>query len=95
MSATTLSHRTLSILHFRNVAYARSLSEMCAARHDMGEIACGRAAHKVFALPVAPQMFPCRGVGLSRAHSVGRPPCMPRQRVTTWESLFWVEVVPF
>ena len=37
----------------------------------------------IFALPVMPQMFRCQGGGLSRAHSVGRPPCTPRQRVTT------------
>ena len=41
------------ILHFRNVVYARSLSEMCAARHDMVHVACGRAAHTVFAVPVS------------------------------------------
>ena len=83
----------ISILYFRNVVYARSLSEMCAARHDMVQIACGRAAHTVFALRVAPQMFRCRRGGLSRAHSVGRPPCTPQQRVTTRESFFWVDVV--
>ena len=42
---------------------------MCAARHDMIEIACGCAAHTVFALPVAPQLFRCRGGGLSRGHT--------------------------
>ena len=31
------------------------------------------APHTRFALPVAPQMFCCRGGSLSRAHSVGRP----------------------
>ena len=41
------------ILHFRNVVYARSLSEMCAARRDMVQVACCCAAHTVFALPVA------------------------------------------
>ena len=35
----------------------------------------------VFALPVAPQMFRCRGGGLSRANSVGRPPCTPSMAV--------------
>ena len=33
-----------------------SLSEMCAARHDVVQVACGCAAHTVFAVPVAPQM---------------------------------------
>ena len=33
----------------------------------------------VFAVLVAPQMFRCRGGSLSRAHSVGLPPCTPRQ----------------
>ena len=83
----------VSILHFRNVVYARSLSEMCAARHEMVLVACGCAAHTVFAVPVAPQMFRCRGGSLSRAHSVGRPPCTPRRRVTTRESFFLVAVV--
>ena len=73
----------VSILHFRNVVYARSLSEMYATRHDMVQVACGCAAHTVFALPVAPQIFRCRGGSLSRAHSVGCPSCTPRQRVTT------------
>ena len=84
----------ISILHFRNVVYARSLSEMCAARHDVVQVACGCAAHTVFAVPIAPQLFRCRGGGLSQAHSVGCPPCTPRQRVTTRESFFWVDVVP-
>ena len=72
----------ISVLHFRNVVYARSLSERCAARHDMVHVACGRAAHTVLGLPVAPQMFRCRCGSLSRAHSVGCPPCTPRQHVT-------------
>ena len=59
----------------------------------MVEIACRCTAHTVFALPVAPQMFHCRGGSLSRAHSVGRPTCAQRQRVTTRESFFWVDVV--
>ena len=43
---------------------------------EMVEISCGCNTHTMFALPaVAPQMFRCRGGGLSRAHSVGRPPC--------------------
>ena len=67
----------ISFFHVRNVVCARSLSAMCAARHDMIQVACGFAAHTVFALPVAPQMFRCRGGDLSRAHSVGRPPCTP------------------
>ena len=33
------------------------------------------------------------GGSLSRAHSVSRPPCMPRQRLSTWELFFWVDVV--
>ena len=47
--------------------------------------AYGCAAHTVFVLTVAPQMFRRRGGSLSRAHSVGRPPCTPRQCVTTRE----------
>ena len=79
-NGTQLPH--ISILHFCNVVYARSRSEMCGARHDMVQVACGCAAHTVFAVPVAPQMFRCRGGGLSRAHSVGPSPCTPGQRVT-------------
>ena len=45
---------TRAFLHFRNVVFARSLLEMFAARWYMVEIACGCAAHTVFALPVAP-----------------------------------------
>ena len=59
----------------------------------MVQIACGCAAHPVFALPVAPLMFRCRGGGLSRAHSVGCPPCTPRQCATTRELFFWVDVI--
>ena len=47
-----------------NVVFGRSLPEMCAARHDMVEIARGCAAHTVFALLVAQQVF-CRCGGLS------------------------------
>ena len=84
----------VSILHFRNVVYARSFSkEMCAARHDMVQVACDHASHVVFALPVVLQMFRYQSGGLSWAHSVGRPKCMPWQRVTTRESFFWVDVV--
>ena len=61
------------------------VSKMCAARHDMVQVACGCATHTVFAVPVVPQMFRCRGGSLSRAHSFG---CTPRQRVTTQESFF-------
>ena len=82
-----------STLHFCDVAFARYLPEMCAARHDMVQIACGCAAHTVFVLTVAPQMFRCRGGSLSRAHSVGRPPCTPRQCVTTRELFFWMDVI--
>ena len=65
---------------------------MCAARHDnMVQIACVCAAHTVFVLTVAPQMFRCRG--LSRAHSVGRPPYTPRQCVTTRELFVWMDVI--
>ena len=53
----------------------------CAARRDMVDIACRCAAHTVLALTVATQMFRCRGGGLSRVNSVGRPPCTPRQRM--------------
>ena len=82
-----------SALLFPNVVFARSLPEMFAARHYVVEIACGCAAHTVLAVPVAPQMFRCRGGSLSRAHLVCRPPCTPRQRVTTRESFFWVDVI--
>ena len=75
-------------LHFCDVVFARYLPEMCAARHDMVQIACGCAAHTVFVLTVAPQMFRCRGGSLSRAYSVGRPPCTPRQCVTTRKLFF-------
>ena len=82
-----------STLHFCDVVFAWYLPEMCAARHDMVQIACGCAAHSVFVLMVAPQMFRCRGGSLSRAHSVGRPPCSPRQCVATRELLFWMDVI--
>ena len=59
----------------------------------MVQIACGCAAHTVFVLTVAPQMFRCRGGSLSRAHSVGRPPCTPWQCVTTRELFFWMDVI--
>ena len=49
--------------------------EMSAVCHNVAGITSGRAAHTGFALPVAPQMFCCQGGSLSRAHSVGRPPC--------------------
>ena len=39
-----------SSIHFRNVVFARSLDEMCAARHIIVEIASGCAAHTVIAL---------------------------------------------
>ena len=55
MSATSLSHHTYP--SFISAIFARSLPEMCAARHDMVDIACGRAALTVVALPVAPHMF--------------------------------------
>ena len=35
---------------------------MLAARQNVAEIACGCAAHTVFALPVAPQMYRCYDV---------------------------------
>ena len=69
-----------SALNFRNIVFAQSQPEMCAARHNMAEIASGCAAHTVFALPVAPHVFRCRGGGLSRAHSVGRQLCRPTPR---------------
>ena len=59
----------VSILHIRNVVYARSLSEVCAARQDVVQVACGCAAHTVFAVLVAPQMFRSHGGSLSRAPS--------------------------
>ena len=37
--------------------------------------------------------FCCRGGSLSRAHSVGRLPCTPRQCVTTRELFFWMDVI--
>ena len=52
-----------STLHFRNIVSVRSLPEKSAGRHNVAEIKCGCAAHTVFALPVAPQMFRCRGGG--------------------------------
>ena len=82
-----------STLHFCDVVFARYLPKMCAARHDMVQIACGCAAHTIIVLTVAPQMFRCRGGSLSRAHSVGRPPCTPRQCVTTRELFFWMDVI--
>ena len=82
-----------STLHFCDVVFAWYLPEMCTARHDMVQIACGCAAHTVFVLTVAPQMFRCRGGSLSRAHSVGRPPCTPRQCVTTRELFFLMDVI--
>ena len=48
-------------------------------------IACGCAAHTVLALPVVPHIFRCHDGGLSEAHSAGRPPCTPRQCMTTRE----------
>ena len=66
---------------------------MSAVCHNVAEITCGRATHTCFALTVAPQMLRCRGGSLSRAHSVSRPPCMPRQCVTTRELFFWVDVI--
>ena len=82
-----------STLHFCDVVFAWYLPEMWAARHDMVQIARGCAAHTVFFLTVAPQMFRCRGGSLSRAHSVGRPPCTPRQCVTTRQLFFWMDVI--
>ena len=49
MSAMALSHRTYPSFIS---AMSRSLSEMCAARHDVVQVACGCAAHTVFAVPV-------------------------------------------
>ena len=91
VSATALIHRTArpSISAMSSLL----LPEMCTARHDMVHIACGCAAHAVFVLTVAPQMFRWRGGSLSRAHSVGRPPCSPRQCVTTRELFFWMDVI--
>ena len=66
---------------------------MSAVRHNVAEITRGRAAHTGFALPVALQMLHCRGGSLSRAHSVGRPPCTQRQCVTTRELFIWVDVI--
>ena len=90
VSATALIHHTArpSIS-----AMLSLLPEMCAARHDMVQIACGCVAHTVFVLTLAPQMFRCRGGSLSRAHSVGRPPCSPRQCVTTRELFFWMDII--
>ena len=53
----------------------------CSSWYGSDRIGC--AAHTVFVLTVAPQMFRCRGGSLSRAHSVGRPPC------TRWMSYFF------
>ena len=79
-----------SFLHFRNVVFARSLPGMFAARHNVIYIACGCTAHRTysdFSLG-NPIMFRSRGGRLSRAHSVVRPPCTPRQCVVTRESFF-------
>ena len=82
-----------STLHFCDVVFARYLPEMYEARHAMVQIACGCAAHTVFVITVTPQIFRCRGGSLSRAHSVGRPPCTPRQCVTTRELFFSIDVI--
>ena len=42
-----------STLHSCDVVFARYLPEMCAARHDIVQIACGCGAHTVFVLTVA------------------------------------------
>ena len=44
-----------STLHFCDVVFAWYLPEMCTARHDMVQIACGCAAHTVFVLTVDPK----------------------------------------
>ena len=92
VSATALSHHTARPSIFA-ISSLFGLSEMSAVRRNVAKIACGRAAHTGFALPVAPQMLRCRGGGLCRAHSVGRPPSTPRQRVTIRESFCWMDVV--
>ena len=86
MSCLRWHSATTPFLNFSNVVFARALTEMCTAR----QITCGCTAQTCFSLPVAPQMFSCRGGGLSRAQSVGRP---PRQCVTTRESFIRVDVV--
>ena len=84
VSATTLTHRTTCSPFFAMSSLFGLSPEMSAVRHNVAEIAsCGCTAHTGFALPVAPQMFRCRGGDLSRAYSVGRPPCTPRQCVST------------
>ena len=93
VSATALIHRTARPSISAMWSLLGISPEMCAARHDMVQIACGCAAHTVFVLTVAPQMFRCRGGSLSRAYSVGRPPCTPRQCVTTRELFFWTDVI--
>ena len=91
-SATALSHRT-----YRPLILAMSsligLSPNVVQLIIMWLRSHVAEPHTVFALPVAPQMFRYRGGSLSRAHSVGRPPCTLRQCVTTWESFFWVDFV--
>ena len=75
VSATALIHRTArpSISAMSSLL---GISPKCVQLvMIMVKIACGCAAHTVFVLTVAPQMFRCRGGSLSRAHSVGRPPC--------------------
>ena len=57
--------------------------EMFAASHNVVGIVCGCAANTVPGFPVGPHIYRCRRGGLSRAHSVGRPPCTARQCVTT------------
>ena len=82
-----------SILHSCNFVSVWSLTDVSAVCHNVAEITCGRATHTGFALPVAPQTLRCRGGSLSWAHSVGRPPCTPRQCVTTRELFLWVDVI--
>ena len=77
-----------AFLQSNNVTCALSLHNIFAARHYVVEIACGCTAHTVLAFPVAP-----RGGGLSRAHSLGRPPCTPWHCVTTQDSLFRMYVI--
>ena len=76
MSATALSQRTY-LSFISAMSYLVGLSPECVQLvMIMVQIACGCAAHTGFALaPGSPTDVSPSGGGLSRAHSVGSPPC--------------------
>ena len=94
VSATIITHRTdrSSIL---TVLSLLGLSTKCLQliRMWLRSHTYDCAIHTVFALPVAPQMFCCHGGSLSRAHSVGHPPCTPRQCGATPGPFLWAYVL--